>query len=100
MLERLGRRGLIRFMAQDYGATVLALAPTAVLPVLIVALLGAGANAYFFIPYTMVSAFNMLFFAASTSLVAEGALAEDRIRALACEDRAEVRGDPAGGARW
>ena len=83
VLERLGRRGLIRFMAQDYGATVLALAPTAVLPVLIVALLGAGANAYFFIPYTMVGAFNMLFFAASMALVAEGALAEDRIRAMA-----------------
>ena len=70
-------------MAQDYGATVLALAPTALLPVLIVALLGSGANAYFFIPYTMVAAFNMLFFAASMSLVAEGALAEERIRAMA-----------------
>jgi O-antigen/teichoic acid export membrane protein len=83
VLRRLGRRGLIRFMAQDWGATVLAMAPTALLPVLIVALLGPGANAYFFIPYMMVSTFNMLFFAASTSLVAEGALAEDRIRALA-----------------
>lgn len=85
VLARLGRHGLIRFMAQDYGATVLALAPTAVLPVLIVALLGPGANAYFFIPYMMISTFNMLFFAASTSLVAEGALAEDRIRALAAK---------------
>jgi O-antigen/teichoic acid export membrane protein len=83
VLARLGRRGLARFMAQDYAATVLALAPTAVLPVLIVALLGGTANAYFFIPYTMVGAFNMLFFAASTSLVVEGALAEDRIRAMA-----------------
>ena len=83
VLDRLGRRGFVRFMAQDYGATVLALAPTAVLPVLIVALLGPGANAYFFIPYSMVGAFNMLFFAASMSLVAEGALAEDRIRAMA-----------------
>jgi O-antigen/teichoic acid export membrane protein len=83
VLERLGRRGLLRFMAQDYGGTVLALAPTAFLPVLIVALLGPDANAYFFIPYTMVGAFNMLFFAASMSLVAEGALAEDRIRAMA-----------------
>jgi O-antigen/teichoic acid export membrane protein len=83
LLARLGRRGLVRFLAQDYGATVLALAPTAILPVLIVALLGAGANAYFFIPYTMVGAFNMLFFAAGTSLVVEGALAEERLRAMA-----------------
>ncbi|HEY1275154.1 MAG TPA: hypothetical protein VGF25_09595 [Thermoleophilaceae bacterium] len=81
--RRLGRGGLLRFMARDYCATVLSFAPTALLPVLIVALLGSGANAYFFIPYMMVSTFNMLFFAASTSLVAEGALAEDRIRALA-----------------
>jgi hypothetical protein len=83
VLERLGRRGVLRFMAQDYAATVLALAPTAFLPVVIVALLGADANAYFYIPYTMATAFNMLFFAASTSLVVEGALAEDRIRAMA-----------------
>jgi O-antigen/teichoic acid export membrane protein len=83
VLARLGRRGFLRFMAQDYAATVLALAPSAFLPVLIVALLGPGPNAYFYIPYTMVGAFNMLFFAASTSLVVEGALAEDRIRALA-----------------
>jgi O-antigen/teichoic acid export membrane protein len=83
VLKQLGRRGLVRFMAQDYGATVLAMAPTAVLPVVIVALLGSGANAYFFIPYMMVTTFNMLFLAASTSLVAEGALAEARIRALA-----------------
>ena len=83
VLARLGRRGLVRFMGQDWGATVLAMAPTAILPVLIVALLGSSANAYFFIPYMMISTFNLLFIAASTSLVAEGALAEDRIRALA-----------------
>ena len=83
VLARLGRAGLMRFLAQDYAATVLALAPTAFLPVLIVALLGPGANAYFYIPYTMVGAFNMVFFAASTSLVVEGALAEERLRAMA-----------------
>ena len=83
VLARLGRRGLVRFMAQDYGATVLSMAPTAFLPLLIVALLGSSANAYFFIPYMMVVAFNMLFLAAGTSLVVEGALAEDRVRDLA-----------------
>jgi O-antigen/teichoic acid export membrane protein len=51
--------------------------------VLIVALLGPGPNAYFYVPYTIAGAFNMLFFAASTSLVVEGALAEHRIRAMA-----------------
>jgi len=83
VLRRLGRRGLVRFMAQDYAATVLALAPTALLPVLIVGLLGSGANAFFYVPYTMVGAFTTLFFAAGMSLVAEGALAEDQVRAMA-----------------
>jgi O-antigen/teichoic acid export membrane protein len=83
VLARLGRRGVVRFMAQDWGATALSLAPTALLPVLIVALLGPRANAYFFIPYMIVIAFNMLFVAAGTSLVVEGAMAEDRIRAMA-----------------
>ena len=82
-LRRLGRRRLVGFMAQDYAATVLAQASTTALPLIIVALLGGSANAYFYIPYTMVVAFNMLFFSVSMSLVVEGALAEHRIRALA-----------------
>ena len=83
VLRGLGRWRFVRFMAQDYGASVLALAPTTVLPLLVVALLGAGSNAYFYVPYTIVVSFNMLFFAVSSSLVVEGALAEDRIRTLA-----------------
>ncbi len=82
-LRRLGRRRLVGFMAQDYGATVLSQASMTALPLLIVALLGSSANAYFFIPFTMVVAFNMLFFSVSMSLVVEGAMAEDRIQALA-----------------
>ena len=83
ILARLGPRGVVRFMAQDWAATALSLAPTAILPVLIVALLGPQPNAYFFIPYMIVTAFNMLFAAAGTSLVVEGAMAEDRVRAMA-----------------
>jgi O-antigen/teichoic acid export membrane protein len=82
-LSRLGRRWLMGFMAQDYAATVLAQSSTTALPLLIVALLGSSANAYFYIPYTMVVAFNMLFSSVTYSLVVEGALAEHRIRALA-----------------
>jgi O-antigen/teichoic acid export membrane protein len=82
-LRRLGRRRLVGFMAQDYGASVISQASMTALPLLIVALLGSSANAYFFIPWTMVCAFNMLFFNVGTSLVVEGALAEHRIQALA-----------------
>jgi O-antigen/teichoic acid export membrane protein len=81
-LRRLGRRRLVRFMGQDWGATVLAQASTTALPLLVVALLGSAANAYFYIPFTIVVAFNMVFYAASTSLVVEGSMAEERIHVL------------------
>lgn len=83
LLQRLSRRRLVRFMAQDYGASVLAHGSGAALPLLVVGLLGSSANAYFYIPYTMVVALSMVFYGACTALVVEGARAEDRIRALA-----------------
>jgi O-antigen/teichoic acid export membrane protein len=83
LLQRLSRRHLVRFMAQDYGASVLAQGAGAALPLLVVGLLGTSANAYFYIPYTMVVALSMVFYGACTALVVEGARAEDRIRALA-----------------
>jgi O-antigen/teichoic acid export membrane protein len=83
VLRRLGRRRLIRFVGLDWGATVLAQASTTALPLLVVAMLGSAANAYFYVPFTIVVSFNMLFHAASTSLVVEGAMAEDRVQALA-----------------
>jgi O-antigen/teichoic acid export membrane protein len=82
-LRVLGRRRLVGFMAKDYGATVLSQASATALPLLVVGLLGSAANAYFYIPYTMVIAFTMLFYGVTTSLVVEGALAERRIRELA-----------------
>jgi O-antigen/teichoic acid export membrane protein len=82
-LRMLGRRRLLGFMAKDYCATVLSQASATALPLLVVGLLGSAANAYFYIPYTMVVAFNMLFYGVTTSLVVEGALAEQRIRELA-----------------
>jgi O-antigen/teichoic acid export membrane protein len=82
VLWRLGRRRLVRFVGLDWGATVLAQASTTALPLLVVAMLGSAANAYFYVPFTIVVSFNMLFHAASTSLVVEGAMAEHRIQAL------------------
>jgi O-antigen/teichoic acid export membrane protein len=83
LLQRLSRSVLLRFMAQDYGATVLGQAASTALPLLVVALLGSAANAHFYIPYTMVVTFNMFFYGACTSLVVEGGLAEHRVHALA-----------------
>jgi O-antigen/teichoic acid export membrane protein len=81
-LESLGRVRLVRFVAQDYLATVLAHAGILVLPLLVVGLLGSSYYAYFYIPFTIVIVFDELFYSVGRSLVAEGALAEDQIRAL------------------
>ena len=77
------RRKLIGFVAQDYGGTVLARASTTILPLLVVALLGTQENAYFYVPFTIAVAFDMLFYGVGTSLTVEGANAEHRIRGLA-----------------
>jgi hypothetical protein len=81
-LERLGRGWIVRFVAQDYVATVLAHAGILVLPLLVVGLLGSSAYAYFYIPFMIVIVFDELFYAVGRSLVAEGALAEHQIRDL------------------
>ena len=81
-LESLGRARLVRFVAQDYVATVLAHAGILMLPLLVVGLLGSSAYAYFYIPFTIVIVFDEVFYAVGRSLVAEGALAEHQIRDL------------------
>ena len=88
LLREIGRRGAARFLAQDYAASMLARLAATALPLLVVALLGAADNAYFAIPFTIVFAFDMLFLNVGVSLVAEGAMAEERVRHLA---RAIVR---------
>jgi O-antigen/teichoic acid export membrane protein len=78
-----GRRRLLNFVAQDYGGTVLARASTTILPLLVVATLGARENAYFYVAFTIAVAFDMLFYGVGTSLTVEGANAEHRLRPLA-----------------
>ena len=43
-----------------------------VLPVLVIATLGPAANAYFFVPFTIVIAFDMMVLGIGTSVLAEG----------------------------
>jgi O-antigen/teichoic acid export membrane protein len=88
LLDRLGRRRLFGFVAQDFGGTVLFNASTTVLPLLVVAVLGSAANAYFYIPFAIIVAFDMMFNNVGVSLIVEGAFAEEDIRRLA---RAVVR---------
>jgi O-antigen/teichoic acid export membrane protein len=81
-VERFGWAGLRRFLAQEYLAGVFMQAASTMLPVLIVALLGSNENAYFYIPFTIVTAFDLLFANVAASLTVEGALAESRLPVL------------------
>ncbi len=82
LLDRLDRSRLVRFIAQDFGGTILFKASTTVLPLLVVGLLGSAANAYFYIPFAIVIAFDMVFDNVGISLVVEGAFEETEIRRL------------------
>lgn len=81
-VERFGWHGLIRFLSQDYLASIFAQGASTILPVLIVAMLGTTANAYFYIPFTVVSAFDLLFLNVTSSLTVEGAMAGPRLPQL------------------
>ena len=81
-IERFGLRGLLGFLAQDYVAFVFVQACLGLLPVIVVALLGGSAGAYFFIPFVLVGAFDILFVYVLQPLSVEGALAEPRLPEL------------------
>jgi O-antigen/teichoic acid export membrane protein len=81
-LRRLGGRRVLGFLAQDYAAAVFTQATLTLLPLLVIAILGAEESAYFGIPFMIVVAFDTLAYSTSTSLVAEGALAGENLRPL------------------
>jgi O-antigen/teichoic acid export membrane protein len=74
-----GRRGLAKFLAQDLVGTVLIQLAAAALPLLVVAFLGAEQNAYFYMPFTLVTTLDMMFQAGASSLTTEGARSPERI---------------------
>jgi O-antigen/teichoic acid export membrane protein len=78
----LTRNALVRFMAFDYGAIIANQAASRILPVLVVAALGSTSNAYFYIAFTIVSAFDLLFQNVTMSLMVEASADERRLGAL------------------
>ena len=79
----LGRRGLVRFLAQDYGGFVLGQAAVTLVPLIVVAQLGDAASAHFYMPFMLVVAFDLLFYNVTTSMTVEGAHDESRTAHLA-----------------
>lgn len=81
-VERLGRGRVMRFLTQDYLASVLTEVTLTVLPLLVIAVLGARESAYFAIPFTIAVAFDTLSYSACTSLVVEATLDQESLRSL------------------
>jgi O-antigen/teichoic acid export membrane protein len=81
-VERLGPRRVVRFLAQDYLASVFTQATLTVLPLLVIAILGARQSAYFAMPFTIVMAFDTFAYSACISLVVEATLQQGSLRAL------------------
>jgi O-antigen/teichoic acid export membrane protein len=81
-IARIGPRRVARFLAQDYLASVFTQATLTVLPLLVIAILGARESAYFAMPFTIVMAFDTFAYSACTSLVVEATLEQESLRAL------------------
>lgn len=87
-VERFGWRGLAGFFANDYLAMIFIEASSTLLPVIVVALLGTSQGAYFYMPFAIVTAFDLLFISVAASMTVEASMANDRLSDLA---RAVVR---------
>lgn len=81
-VSRLGIRRVVRFLAQDYVASIFTRATMTLLPLLVIAILGPKASAYFSIPFMIMVAFDSLAYSACTSLVVEATLAGEHLQAL------------------
>ena len=77
------RRRITRYLAIDYVAALLSQGSTALLPLLVIGVLGRADNAYFYVTFLITAAVGALAQALSTSLVVEGAHDEAELRSLA-----------------
>ncbi len=82
-VERFGWRGLMRFLAADSVATIFIQAGSSLVPVLVVAILGSSLGAYFYVPFTIITAFDSLFLSVTVSMTVEASRANDRLAELA-----------------
>jgi O-antigen/teichoic acid export membrane protein len=62
---------IVRYSAGNYLGTLFYLASTTLLPIIVASRLGAAANAYFYIPWTIASGLQLVAFNMTTSLTVE-----------------------------
>jgi O-antigen/teichoic acid export membrane protein len=77
-----GRAGITTFVGLDLIGTVVGQLTAAAIPLIVVATLGATANAYFFLPFTLVTTVDLVFLGLATAVTAEGSRDEARTREL------------------
>lgn len=76
------RGPIAAFVGLDLVGTVLGQLSAAAIPLIVVAALGPANNAYFFLPYTLVTTLDLVFLGIATALTAEGSRDETRIPEL------------------
>ena len=77
-----GRGPVARYLTTDYAAALLSQGSTALLPILVVAILGRVENAYFYVVFLIAGAVGSLAQSVSISLVVEGAHHEADLASL------------------
>jgi O-antigen/teichoic acid export membrane protein len=77
------RRSIATFMRIDYIAVMLSLSTAYLMPLLVVAKLGAKENAYFFVSWSVALALDGIVLSFATSLTVEGAAHEQRLAEMA-----------------
>lgn len=83
VVDVFGRRALARFLGQDFIGTITAQVTNAAMPIMVFAIVGAEQSAYFYIPFTLIMAFDALFVGVATSLTTETARAAHRVKDFA-----------------
>ncbi len=76
-------RSLAGYLAKDFAGTVAAQLLMAAIPLIVLSMLGAEINAYFYVPFTLVTTFDSLFLSVASSLTTEAARSPQRARELA-----------------
>lgn len=75
----LGWRKLLTFVTQDIIQIAVSQICIVAIPLMVVALAGPTQAAYFVVPFTLITAFDLLFFAVAISIVTEGARNRERV---------------------
>ena len=82
VIQRFGKRRLLHFLGFTGLATVFDQGMQAAIPLLVIGILGAAENAYFYIPFTIVMTVEILIDSGVTALTVEGSFAASRLRDL------------------